>query len=104
GEEMSDEHWQHDFAKSLMIFLNGHGIPTPSFKGDKIRDDSFLLLFNAHNGSVDFKIPDGKYGCRWQKIIQTAVYKASGKIVGPLDISTLPRHSISVLMEQKDRE
>ncbi|HEY4651937.1 MAG TPA: glycogen debranching protein GlgX [Pontibacter sp.] len=26
GAEMTDEHWSHDFAKSLAVYLNGHGL------------------------------------------------------------------------------
>lgn len=101
--EMTEEHWQHDFAKSLMIFLNGKGIPTPSFKGDKIIDDNFLLLFNAHSGPVNFRIPIERYGGRWQKIIHTAnPSDKEGTIRQPNEGLVVPGHCIVVLQQQKD--
>src|SRR5690606_5506896 len=34
--EMSEENWNHDFAKSLGVYLNGSGIRTSGPKGEKI--------------------------------------------------------------------
>ena len=45
---MTDDDWDAGFAKSLAVFLNGDGIREPDARGERITDDSFLLLFNAH--------------------------------------------------------
>ncbi len=37
GIEMSDEHWNHDFAKSLAIYLNGRGLHLTGPKGETNR-------------------------------------------------------------------
>lgn len=101
GTEMTDDHWQHDFAKSLMIFMNGKGIPTPSYKGDKIIDDSFLLLFNASAGPVDFKIPKENYGHSWQQVINTTLAQqaADRPALTPGQEVHVPGHCIIVLRE-----
>lgn len=52
GEEMSDDEWQTDYAKSLGLFLKGKEIPSPNAKGEPVMDDSFYLLFNAHHEPV----------------------------------------------------
>ena len=47
-----------------MVFLNGCAIVGAGSKGERIVDDSFLLLFNAHDHAVDFTInsvPDMKW-------------------------------------------
>ena len=41
------------YAKSLEVFLNGDAITEPGPRGERIRDDSFLLLFNAHHEDRD---------------------------------------------------
>ena len=47
GEEMTEDDWAAGYAKSLTVFLNGDAISEPDPRGERIRDDSFLLLFNA---------------------------------------------------------
>src|SRR6202021_764018 len=47
GEEMTDDDWAVGFAKSLTVFLNGAAITEPDPRGERIKDESFLLLFNA---------------------------------------------------------
>jgi glycogen operon protein len=73
GNEMSDEHWNNDFAKSLAIYLNGRGIHSVGPKGENIVDDSFYLIFNAHYEPIKFRLPNSKYGKNWQKILDTGM-------------------------------
>jgi isoamylase len=72
GEEMSEEDWEAGFAKSLGVFLNGDGIIAPDQRGDRIVDDTFYLLFNAHYEAVKFKLPDTKWGQSWSTALDTA--------------------------------
>jgi isoamylase len=71
GTEMTDEHWSHDFAKSLAVFLNGKGVHASGAKGEQIVDDSFYVIFNASHEPVEYKLPGVKYGKEWQKILDT---------------------------------
>ncbi len=71
GQEMSDEHWQHDFARSLAVFLNGNGIRSLNDDGEKITDDNFYILFNAYHEAIRYKLPSDKYGKEWTKVINT---------------------------------
>jgi glycogen operon protein len=71
GFEMSEENWNHDFAKSLAIFMNGEGIRTVGPKGERTVDNSFYIMFNAHYEGLDFKLPKRKYGNKWMKVIDT---------------------------------
>jgi isoamylase len=73
GEEMTDQDWQSGFARTLGVFLNGQGIPTPDGRGEPIVDDSFYLLFNAHYEAIPFKLPTCPWGDRWVKVIDTSV-------------------------------
>ncbi|MFI7445440.1 glycogen debranching protein GlgX [Nonomuraea indica] len=72
GEEMTDADWNVGYAKSLAVFLNGDAITEPDRRGRPIRDDSFLLLFNAHHDTIAFTIPKD-YGDMWQTEIDTAM-------------------------------
>jgi glycogen operon protein len=72
GEEMSDRDWHAGYAKSLAVFLNGDAIAEPGRRGEPVRDDSFLLLFNAHDGDMAFTMPPARYGGIWRKELDTA--------------------------------
>jgi len=72
GEPMSESDWQAGFAKSLAVFLNGDEIPDPGPRGQPVRDDSFLILFNAHSEPIEFQVPDLSWGRRWLRVLDTA--------------------------------
>jgi isoamylase len=72
GEEMTDDDWSAGFAKSLTVFLNGDGISEPGPRGQRVRDDSFLLLFNASETDLKFEIPPARYGEQWERVLDTA--------------------------------
>ncbi len=65
GEQMSEEDWGQDFAKSLGVYLNGGAIPNPNPKGEPVTDDSFYLIFNAHYEELNFTLPPDTWGGSW---------------------------------------
>ena len=71
GNEMSDDDWDEGRARQLGVFLNGDGIPEPDPRGDRVKDDSFMLLFNAGDKPTDFTIPSA-WGERWSVVLDTA--------------------------------
>ncbi len=73
GRPMSDEDWEAGFAKSLGVFLNGEGIPCPDPYGYPVKDDSFYVVFNAHDEAVEFALPPSDWGRRWMRILDTSV-------------------------------
>ena len=72
GTEMTEENWRHDFAKSLGVFLNGHGIRSKGPKGETIIDDSFYVIFNAYHDKLEYILPPEKYGKQWTKVLDTS--------------------------------
>lgn len=89
GKEMDQHHWNEDFAKSLGIFLNGHGIHAVGPRGQEIIDDSFYIIFNAYHDTLLYVLPAKKYSKKWQMEFSTAnnveqlkeVYLANDKVV-----------------------
>ncbi|MBO0681703.1 MAG: hypothetical protein J2P45_00990 [Candidatus Dormibacteraeota bacterium] len=76
GAQMTDQDWSAGFAKSLAVFLNGMGIPEPGPRGERVVDDSFLLLFNAYWEQEGFNLPDVGSNGDWEVAVDTMV--ASG--------------------------
>ena len=73
GQQMSDQDWMDGSARSLAVFLNGQGIPSLDERGERVVDDSFYILFNAHWEPQSFRLaPDRPHwGERWAKVIDT---------------------------------
>jgi glycogen operon protein len=71
GRPMADKDWAMSFAKSLGVFLNGEGIAEPDARGERVVDDSFYLLFNAHYEPLAFTLPAQRWGQRWVKVLDT---------------------------------
>jgi glycogen operon protein len=71
GNEMSDEEWNSPFVRCLGVLLSGDTIDVQTFEGEPIRDDTFLLLINAHHESLPFVLP-GQRDVKWQLLLNTA--------------------------------
>ncbi len=72
GKLMTAEDWDHDFGRSLMVYLNGRAITETTQKGMPIVDDSFILIFNAHDGDIEFTLPPANFGAKWELMVDTA--------------------------------
>ena len=70
GHEMAQLDWQAAQARSLTVFLNGDALTEPGPQGERITDDSFLLLVNAHHEPLDFTVPAG-HGSEWEVVVDT---------------------------------
>jgi glycogen operon protein len=71
GTQMDDQHWTDSGLKSVMIFLNGCAISDAGPRGERVTDDGFLLLFNAHDHPVDFTITGAVPDARWRVLFDT---------------------------------
>jgi len=100
GQEMTGEDWDAGFAKSLTVFLNGHAITEPDRRGQRISDDSFLLLFNASEHDLVFALPPRRYGQRWTTVLDTALPRVDlegASTVKPGDMTTVINRSLQLL-------
>lgn len=102
GSEMNDEHWNNDFAKSLAVYLNGQGIRTLSVKGERIIDDSFYVIFNAHHEPVEYTLPSSKYATQWILVLDTHEgFIGEGKLYKPGEKVTIKNRSVSLFKYPK---
>jgi glycogen operon protein len=71
GAEMTEQDWETGYAKSMAVFLNGEAITYPDRHGQRVLDDSFLLLFNAADTEIEFTMPGSEYAERWEVEVDT---------------------------------
>ena len=75
GQEMGEAQWDEDFARCVGMFIAGSALADTNSRGVQLRDDDFLLLFNAHHEHVQFKLPDLP-GEAWSVILDTSAQAA----------------------------
>jgi glycogen operon protein len=71
GAHMSEEDWEATFGRAITVYLNGDGIHDRDLRGEWVRDDSFVLFFNAHYEDIEFTVPGKEYGDQWQVVVNT---------------------------------
>jgi len=72
GGEMTAEDWYHGGRRTLGLLLGGDpGDEFVSLLGYPERDDSFLLLLNAHDEVVPYILPKADHRIHWERLIET---------------------------------
>jgi glycogen operon protein len=71
GSIMDMYDWQNTHAFSMMIYLNGSDIPEVDWYGNRMVDNDFILIFNAHYEPIMFTLPDERYGRKWKLLVDT---------------------------------
>jgi isoamylase len=98
AREMAEEDWEAGFGKSVAVFLNGEGIPDRNVRGERVVDDSFIMIFNAHDGSIDFTLPPSEWGAKWEILLDTATPQvAEPAPAAAQSVLTIEARSLSVL-------
>jgi glycogen operon protein len=71
GTEMAEDEWHDPDARAVAMLLNGEAIELGR-RGEERRDDTFLVLLNAHADVVLFTVPPAEWGKEWRTVIDTA--------------------------------
>jgi isoamylase len=72
GRRMTQRDWRRGDARAIGVYLNGDEIRAQTPQGERVVDDSFLLLFNAHFEPIEFRLPTKRFGTRWTHELSTA--------------------------------
>jgi len=98
GKEMSDEDWNNPSARCLGLRLAGDAIDEVDPRGERIVDDTFLVLLNVHYEAVPFTLPAHRRKLRWEVVLDTR--EAKWKRRRPLhggEIYSLESRSLALL-------
>jgi isoamylase len=72
GDLMTEDDWDAHYAKSIAMYLNGHGIRSTDERGEPIVDDCFFLAFNGSPEPIEFSLPAAEYASAWTVVLDTA--------------------------------
>jgi isoamylase len=83
------------------IFLNGEAIRSVTPRGEPVRDDSLVLLFNAHHEPAQFVLPPRRFGSQWQLELSTAHPDAASRTFNAREVVTVEARAVLVLTRRR---
>ncbi|QCB28765.1 glycogen debranching protein GlgX [Corynebacterium endometrii] len=102
GRLMNQGDWDNDFGKSVMVYLNGNAITELTDRGERIVDDSFIMIFNAHSDEIEFTLPPEEFGAKWIIMVDTAHsggYPSEDTFIDAKGTLKVPAHSSMILKQ-----
>lgn len=96
GTEMAEQDWRADHLRSLGIGLVGNQISEVDEKGNVVTGDSFLILMNAGQEPVDFKLDPRTTGYKWQLVFNSVEQDWKSRDIG--SITSFLLHGKSVVL------
>jgi isoamylase len=99
GRKMTQRDWGRGEANTIGVFLNGDELPRHSARGERLRDDSFMLLFNGHYEPITFHLPTRRFGLRWTVNLNTGDghFGDGGATIAPREPFEVESRSIAIL-------
>jgi isoamylase len=95
GRPMAQRDW-HELSH-LGVFLNGRETDLVDGTGERIINDSFVVLVNPDPEPVDFRLPPRRFGLEWVLELTTADPGAPPEIIPGRSTVTIPERSLVVL-------
>jgi len=71
GAEMAEEDWTNPEGRCIGLRLAGDAIAERDDRGNRIADDTLLILLNAHHEPVPFVLPAHRSRVRWELVLDT---------------------------------
>jgi glycogen operon protein len=106
GDEMTEEDWTNPETRCLGLRLAGDAIDEMDERGNRLVDDTLLVLLNAHHEPVPFVLPAHRPKLQWELIRDTQ--EASGtRDMPPMpggDAYELEARSLAVLRLVQEAE
>src|SRR6266536_726840 len=75
GREMTEDDWDNDLGRAVTLFVNGEGIWERGPRGERVVDDSFTICFNANHEWLEFHLPPGQFGQKWELVFDTGEFR-----------------------------
>jgi glycogen operon protein len=105
GSEMTDEEWRQDFARCLGALLSGDAITETDARGRLLKDDDFLVLFNAHHEEIPFVLPEFIKASQWRPLLDSRdpLGDVDGTPIGGGESYVLMPRSLVILTRVRQR-
>ena len=98
GRRMTKRDWEDSHVVGM--FLNGEEIAAPDEQGQRVVDDSFLLLFNGNHEDVEFTLPPSRFGRRWTVELRTEDGSFHDGTTSAGEVVTVPELALVLLRRE----
>ena len=104
GREMTDEEWNSD-VRSFGILLGGDAMLEWDEEGERVVDDTFLLLFNGAPEPTAFTLAATPTPANWEVVVDTSrpAAEQEGRKQAPESSLEMPGRSMMVLRRLEER-
>ena len=102
GEQMTDADWHKHYTRCLGMRLEGQMDDEIDERGRQITGDTLLILFNSHNGPIQFLMPPHTGGEYWQPLLDTSTSALLHRVRAG-EPYPLQAHSLAVLKLAKPK-
>jgi isoamylase len=103
GHAMTPDEWHAGWVRCIGVILNGKTLDDVNAVGEPIEDGTFLLLFNPHEGPIDFYMPELHQSAAWEICLDTSKpnlpKRRAVRVAQPYE---LPARSAALLRELED--
>jgi len=72
GQELSDAQWFDPEQRTLAMYLDGDGIRMRGPRGERVRDDSILLVLHTAAEDADVALPGAPWASSYEVLLDTA--------------------------------
>jgi glycogen operon protein len=103
GHEMTDDAWVSQQVRCLGVRLAGDTIQETNERGERVIDDTMLVLLNAHDGRIPFTLPALAADQRWVTVMDTVREERDHRRLVGGDAYLLEGRSLAVLRQGRSR-
>src|SRR5262249_13046626 len=102
GQEMTDQEWNQQFARSLGVLLSGDAVDEVDERGQRIRDENFAILMNGHHEEIRFGLPARTPNAGWVVLVDTScqISQHANRFYSAGDSYPLLARSLVLLVER----
>jgi isoamylase len=72
GTEMTEREWHAPDLRTLGMYLDGDGIRHRGPRGERLTDESYLLVLHAGAEDTTFALPGLPWASGWEVVVDTA--------------------------------
>ena len=98
GQEMAEDDWNNWHTRSLALRLAGDAIEEVDTRGQRIHDDTLLILLNGHYEPLSFVLPLQRDDGHWELVLDTreAAGRRSQRVIRARKPYALEARSLAV--------
>jgi isoamylase len=98
GEEVTEAQWWDPGLPTLAMYLDGQGIRSRGPRGERIADDSFLLVLHTDVDPGRFALPGEPWATAYDVVVDTAAEDGAGPVRTLAPRTTLTMAGMSALL------